>query len=111
MAVPESSPWPGGELGFGTAERAVGIRCYRAKESFFRPYVLLRAMALSEAQLTFTFADEEVIVRGRGLHTLYTAAAEGRLAWLCEQSERVAVAGDSPVAITHIELVPLRDRN
>ena len=110
VAVPESSPWPGGETAFGTTERAAGIRFYRAKESFFRPYVLLRAMALAEGQLTFVFADDEVVVQGRGLHVAYAAAAEGRLAWLGEQGERFAAAGSGPVGIIRIELVPLRDR-
>ena len=108
VVVPESAPWPGGEESFGTAERAAGIRFYRAKESFFRPYVLLRGQALTEAQLTFTFADDEVVVQGRGLHAVYVAAAEQRLAWLCEQGERGG-AGDGPVGITRLELVPLRD--
>lgn len=107
--VQDASPWPGGETGFETAERPAGIRFYRAKDSFFRPYVMLRGMSLTETQLTFTFADDEVLVQGHGLHAVYVAAAEQRLAWLCVQRESIAAAGSSPVAISHIAIVPRRD--
>jgi hypothetical protein len=58
-------------------------------------------VALNAGQLTFTFAGDEVVVQGRGLHAVYVAAAEQRLAWLCEQGERRAAA-DGPVGISRI---------
>ena len=108
VVLPDDSSWPDTEAGFGFAERALGIRFYRAKESFFRPYALLRGLHLAEERLAFTFANDEVLVQGRSLHALYVAAAEQRLAWLCAQGE-LGAAGNGPVGISHIDLVPLRD--
>ena len=107
--VQDPSPWPGGETAFDTAERPAGIRFYQVKESFFRPDVLLRGLTLTETQLTLMFADDEVLIQGRGLHAVYVAAAEQRLAWLCAQGERGAAAGDGPVGISRLDLVPRRD--
>jgi hypothetical protein len=99
----EPMAWPTGESPFATAERPAGIRFYRAKESFFRPYLSLRAMHLQEAELTLFFGEEDVVVSGRGLHALYVAAAEHRVAWICDQGQRFAT-GDNPVGQTSEQL-------
>lgn len=109
-AVNGSAAFPSGEHAYGCADRPAGIRFYFPKESFFRPYALLRQMRLAGEQLTIGFADEEVLIEGRGLHTLYVGLADQTLAWVWEQGERFEQVAQDPVWIRRIQRVPLRDK-
>lgn len=112
VAVPASSDpaaYPSGEQAYGCGDRSVGVRFYLAKETFFRPYALLRQMRLCNEQLTLGFPDEDVVVEGRGLHAVYVRLADQAVVWVCEQGERFERVAQDLVWIGRIQRVPRGD--
>jgi hypothetical protein len=86
-------------------EQPPGILFYRAKESFFLSYGLLAAMRWQGERLTLTFAVEDVVIEGRGLHELYARLAEHKVTRICEQGERYAEAAEGTVSVREIRRV------
>ena len=94
--------FPGLEQAFTLQERSLGVRFYRGRESFFHPYVLLQSLTLKDELLTLAFANAEVTVAGRGLHSLYVHLADQRVAAIVEQGERYGAVSEAAVHITKI---------
>lgn len=81
-------------------DRPPGIRFYRAKDGFFLPYSLLKSIHWQSDKLNLRFADDEVTIEGQGLHALYVALSEFKVARVCEQQDDVA--NEDPVHVTTI---------
>jgi hypothetical protein len=108
-SVPVSAPQtaiPSGVEPFLVEERPVGIRFYKGRSSFFRPYALLQAMSFSDDALTLVFANLEVVIKGRGLHEPYVLGASQRLSAIVEQGERYSSTSNAQVHISRIERTP-----
>lgn len=86
-------------------ERPPGIRFYWARESFFLPYSLLQSIRWKADRLTLLFVTDQVTIEGQGLHALYVAVSEFKVARICEQED--AVADEDPVHVTKIERMPM----
>jgi len=79
---------PGLELPFATEDRAVGVRFYRPKDSFFLPNLLLQGIVYTANRITLQYPGEDVVIEGRGLHGLYVALARQSVVWIVQQGER-----------------------
>ena len=106
----ESTDFPGIEQSYSLGERPPGVLFYRAKGSFWLPYHLLQAMEFTSEAITLAFADEDIVIEGRGLHPLYVELAGQRVARVVEQGERYATLAGTPLLITRIERRP-RERD
>ena len=102
----ELAGFPGVEQPYATDDRPVGILFYRAKESFFLPYLLLQAMQCRSDQLTLTFASDDVTITGRGLHELYVQLAAHRVWRVVEQGERYAEVSEAALFVAGIKRIP-----
>ncbi len=101
-----ASSLPPSDSAFDTEpERPPGIRFYRAKESFFLPYSLLKSIQWREDQITLTFVHDDVTIKGQGLHGLYVELSEFKVARVCEQKDE-AVDGEAAVHVTKITRQP-----
>jgi hypothetical protein len=81
----------------------VGVHFYRPKEAFYLPYASLQAMRLDGELLTLSFATDEVVIEGRGLHSLYAHLAEQKVKRVQEQGERYEQVDDGGTFIRSIE--------
>jgi hypothetical protein len=106
----ESTDFPGIEQSYSLGERPPGVLFYRAKGSFWLPYHLLQAMEFTSEAITLAFADEDIVIEGRGLHPLYVELAWQRVARVVEQGERYATLAGTSLLITRIERRP-RERD
>ena len=101
--VSASAAYPNTSEAFVQAHGAAGVHFYGLKETFYLSYGALQAMRLGEESLTLVFATDEVIIEGRGLHSLYAALAEQRVKRVHEQGERYQEVAESPVFIQRIQ--------
>ena len=108
-AAAEVAGFPGVEQPYATDERPCGILFYRGKESFYLPYHLLQAMHCQPQQLTLTFAADDVVLTGRGLHELYVQLAAQRVWRVVEQGERYAKVSEAALFVATIART-LRER-
>lgn len=83
-----------------------GVHLYGPKEAFYLAYATLQTMRLSEESLTVVFATDEVLIEGRGLHTLYVHLAEHKVKRVYEQGERYEQATDAPTFVRRIQRTP-----
>ena len=95
--------YPVGDVACLTADKPVGIRFYRARDSFFYPYALLQGMRFSQQKLTVSFATADVAITGEGLHELYVRIADQEVSGVVEQHARVQASGDGAVYVARIE--------
>lgn len=90
------------QLGYG----AVGIHFYTPTEAFYLPYSGLQTMRLQAESLQLVFTTDDVLVEGRGLHSVYAQIADQKLKRLHEQGERYEAASESPIFVRRISRVP-----
>jgi hypothetical protein len=102
----EPTDFPGLEQPYALGERPPGVLFYRAKGSFWLPYHLLQAMEFTSDAITLKFADEDLLIEGRGLHPLYVELAWQRVARVVEQGEGFAALAESPLLITGLTRRP-----
>jgi hypothetical protein len=95
--------YPAGDVAYLTADKPVGIRFYRARESFFYPYALLQGMRFSQQKLTVSFATADVAITGEGLHELYVRIADQEVSGVVEQHARGQAVSDGAVFVARIE--------
>ena len=98
--------FPAPDQAYATDERPAGILFYQAKESFWFPYHLLQTMQCQADRLVLTFATEEVVLVGRGLHELYVHLARQAVFRIVEQGERYAQVSEAVVLVTRIDRTP-----
>ena len=99
--------FPPPDQAYATEERPSGILFYLAKESFWLPYHLLQTMQCQPDRLTLTFATDELVLVGRGLHELYVHLARQSVWRIVEQGERYAQVSEAPVFVTRIDRNPI----
>lgn len=90
------------QLGYGP----VGIHFYTPTEAFYLPYIGLQTMRLQAESLQLVFTTDDVLVEGRGLHSVYAQIADLKLKRLHEQGERYEAACESPIFIRRVSRVP-----
>jgi len=95
--------YPPADEPFILGHSPAGIHFYRPKEAFYLPYSTLHAMRLSEDMLTLIFATDDVIVEGRGLHSLYAHIADQKVKRVHEQSARFEEGSDASIFIRRIQ--------
>jgi len=96
----------GVERTYVTGERPQGILFYGAKHGFCLPYHLLQRMEFKADELKLVFATEDVVIRGRSLHSLYLELARQTVWRIVEQGERYAALSEAGTLITEIERSP-----
>jgi hypothetical protein len=99
--------FPARDQAYATDEHPPGILFYQAKESFWLPYLLLHSMCCQLDRLTLTFATDEVVLVGRGLHELYVHLARQTVWRIVEQGERYSEVSEAAVLVTRIERTPI----
>lgn len=97
---------PGIEQPYTTGERPLGILFYQGQSSFWQPYHLLQGMRYESEKLTLTFASAEVIVEGRGLHSLYVELAHQVVWRVVEQGTRYAAMSEGATYISRLVEIP-----
>src|SRR5262245_60222970 len=81
----------------------LGIHFYRADEALYLPYSALQAMRLIGESLTLLFATDEVVIEGRGLHSLYAQIAAQKVKRVHEQGEPFEASVDKVVFVRQIQ--------
>ncbi|HOB98271.1 MAG TPA: hypothetical protein PKM43_05930 [Verrucomicrobiota bacterium] len=113
-ATPASSTattgFPALDQAYATGERPAGILFYQLRDSFWLPYHLLQNMHCQADRLTLTFATDEVVLAGRGLHELYAHLARQTVIRIVEQGERYAQVSEAAVLVTRIERTPIQQK-
>lgn len=97
---------PGIEQPYATGERPPGILFYRGQSGFWLPYHLLQGMRCEPEKLTLTFASAEVVIEGRGLHSLYVELAHQVVWRVIEQGTRYAAVSEGATCISRIVEIP-----
>ena len=87
---------------FALGAAPAGIHFYRPKEAFYLPYASLQVMRLDDESLTILFATDEVIIEGRGLHSVYAQIANQNVSRVHEQGERFEESSEAPIFIRRI---------
>lgn len=98
--------FPAPDQAYATDERPAGILFYKANASFWLPYHLLQTMHCQADRLVLTFATDEVVLVGRGLHELYVHLARQAVFRIVEQGERYAQVSEAAVLVTRIDRTP-----
>lgn len=94
--------FPVADQAYATDERPPGILFYRGRESFFLPYHLLQTMSFRADQIHLTFATDDLVITGRGLHELYVQLAAQRVSRIVAADDRHAAISESVVLVTSI---------
>ncbi len=102
-AAPEAAGFPGLDQPYATDERPAGILFYHGRESFYLPYHLVQSMHCQPEQLTLTFATDDVVITGRGLHELYVQLAAQQVWRVVEQGKRYAAVSEAALFVASIE--------
>jgi hypothetical protein len=98
-----STCFPVGDQSYATDERPPGILFYRGRESFFLPYHLLQTMSFRTDEIHLTFAADDLVITGRGLHELYVQLATQRVSRIVAADDRHAAISEAVVLVTSIE--------
>ena len=99
-------PYPKCSEPFLQGYAPVGIHFYTPAEAFYLPYAGLQTMRLHAESLQLVFTTDDVLVEGRGLHSVYAQIADQKLRRLHEQGERYEGASESPIFVRKIGRVP-----
>ena len=100
---PSSPVFPGATESFALGHGLPGVHFYGPKETFYLSYGTLQSMRLGEDSLTLIFSTDEVVIEGRGLHTLYVHLAEQKVKRVHEQGDRYEEVSEAPVFIRRIQ--------
>jgi len=103
-SVSDEMAFPALDQAFVLDEKSAGIRFYKGRESFFRPYTLLQGMSFKPEFLTLQFADADISISGRGLHELYCFLSNQRVACVVEQGDRYAKSSEAATFISSISI-------
>ena len=93
---------PTQEVAYSTEEQPVGIRFYRARDSFYFPYHAVQWVSFTDSRITLRFPENDVIVEGQALHRLYVHLARQKVGWVVQQA---ACRGEGTF-VSRIERVP-----
>lgn len=84
----DSVSFPEATGAFVTGQALHGVHFYTAKEARYFAYATLHSMSLRDEVLTLNFSTEQVLIEGRGLHSLYVQLAGHNVSRVHEQGER-----------------------
>lgn len=88
-----------------TGERPPGIVFARGPTSFWLPYHLLQGMRYEPDKVTLQFAGSDILIEGRGLHSLYRDLTRQTVSEVTEQGSHAEMS-DAATCVGQIVELP-----